>query len=126
MLVALVFQPLAPVFASTMAGVMGGGVRPSLRAADQAKTTYDVLHHDGAPSISWSEFASVGVNVALDNFTLQSLNSQGSVTEQRVALNNVTTFAFNWSSGQTTATDPRNHAATYFYDTLYRITGGSG
>jgi len=125
MLVALGFQPWASVFASTVPGMMGRGARLGLRAADQAKTAYDVLYYV-APSISWSEFASVGVNVALDNLTLQSLNSQGSVTEQRVALNNITAFAFDWSSGQTTATDPRNHAATYLYDTLYRITGGSG
>ncbi len=93
MFLALVLQPLAPVVDSAgswtptrgqsvrgpqsqqAASLVPPRIQPLVPRGDPlpAPTNYDLLHH-GAPSTSWTEFAGVGANVVLGNFTLQSLD----------------------------------------------------
>ena len=54
-------------------------------------------------------------------FVQNTYNSDGRVTEQRDAANNLTRFFYDIANHRTTVTDPLGHATIYQYDTSLRL-----
>jgi RHS repeat-associated protein/uncharacterized repeat protein (TIGR01451 family) len=54
-------------------------------------------------------------------FVQNVYDGDGRVSQQRDALNHLTTFAYDTDNRQTTVTDPRNFATVYEYDSAYRV-----